>query len=325
MSAQPTTPEDDTNERRRTKPRRPISAFVICFNEEEHIADCLRSLDFCDEVLVIDSFSKDRTVEIAMAMGAKVIQRAWPGYRDQKAFGLTVVAHEWVINIDADERVSPELRESILNILESDEISTAQRAIAGYYVNRVVFYLGRWWRKGGWYPEYRLRVFRKHLVTWGGVEPHEKPIVQGETGTLPGELQHFTYKNMDEQLSRLHKFSSIAARAEFEAGGRSSVLSLLLNPILRMLKFYVLKKGYREGMAGFVVAGIEGYYTFMKYAKLWEIQYMLDKEWRPAGSPPYHAPRANAESRSDVNTAIEGSVIGDRAAKLEMSQRKEGQ
>lgn len=263
-----------SSERTATRPRSLISAFVICFNEQEQITDCLKSLSFCDEVILIDSFSTDDTVGIARNLGAKIIQRTWPGYREQKAYGLTVVAHEWVVNIDADERVSDELRESILKVLEDDyDHKPATQRIAGYYVNRVVYHLGRWWRRGGWYPEYRLRVFRKSAVSWGGVEPHEKAIVRGETASLSGELYHFTYKDIDEQFSRLHSLSTIVAREEYNSGRRASFLSLLINPILRMLKFYVLKRGYREGMAGFVVAGVEGCYTFMKYAKLWGLEY----------------------------------------------------
>ena len=257
--------------------REPVTAFVICFNEEEQIAECLSSVQFCDEVLVIDSFSTDRTAQIAESMGARVIQRKWPGYREQKAFGLSQCTYEWVVNLDADERVSPELRDNILRVLREEYSLRGKgqdhKNLAGYYVNRVVFYLGRWWRKGGWYPEYRLRFFRKSQVIWGGVEPHEKPIVSGVTAILPGELSHFTYKNMDEQFARLHSLSSIAASHEYEDGKRATLLSLLFNPILRMLKFYFLKKGYREGMAGLVVAVSEGYYTFMKYAKIWEHEF----------------------------------------------------
>jgi len=256
-------------------PREPISAFVICFNEGEQIKDCLDSLSFCDEVFVIDSFSTDKTVEIAKAWGAKVVQREWTGYRDQKAFGLSNVAHEWVLNLDADERVSTELQKNILRILteRKQDPHGSGSELVGFYVNRVVFYLGRWWRAGGWYPEYRLRFFRKSKVVWGGIEPHEKPIPAGPTGILPGEIYHFTYKNIDEQISQLHRFSTIAAQEDYKAGRRASLVSLVFNPIVRVLKFYILKRGYREGRAGLVVAITEGFYTFMKYAKLWEHEY----------------------------------------------------
>ena len=258
--------------------REKISAFIIAFNEEDQIEACVRSVLFCDEVLVIDSFSTDRTVEIAKALGARVVQRAWPGYREQKAYGLASSTHEWVLNLDADERVTPALQQEILDVLKEqkrrrDAGKEVGTEVAGYYINRVVFYLGRWWRLGGWYPEYRMRFFRKSTVTWGGIDPHEKPIVEGRTSYLKGELEHYTYHNLDEQFQRLHSLSTLAAREDFKRGKRASLFKLIVNPLLRVLKFYVVKKGYREGQAGLIVAVAEGYYTFMKYAKLWEHEF----------------------------------------------------
>ncbi len=258
--------------------REPVSAFVIAYNEEENIADCIKSLLFCDEVILIDSFSTDRTAEIAKTLGATIIQRKWAGYRDQKAYGLSIVKHQWVLNLDADERVDEQLKGNILKVLqEIKQTGNDNFKISGYYINRVVFYLGRWWRKGGWYPEYRLRFFRKSDVTWGGEEPHEKPIIKGKTKQLGGEIQHYTYKNIDDQLARLQNFSSISAFEEYKKGTKASLKLLLINPILRTLKFYIFKKGYREGIAGLIVALFEGYYTFMKYAKLWELEF-INKE-----------------------------------------------
>ena len=261
--------------------REPISAFVVCFNEEDQIGDCLRSLSFCDEIVCIDSFSTDRTIELCKEFGAKVVQRTWPGYREQKSFGLSQTSHEWVINLDADERVSDELRENIIRILEEDYkkknnclISKDCNIVSGYSINRVVYFLGRWWRKGGWYPEYRIRFFRKSKVVWGGVDPHEKPIVNGMISKLDGEILHFTYKNIEEQLARLHNLSTIAARQEFNRGRKAGFSQILISPIVRTLKFLIVKKGYREGIAGLVVAITEGYYTFIKYAKIWELHHV---------------------------------------------------
>ena len=262
-----------------TQPRLPISAFVIAYNEEKHIADCLLSLKFCDEIIVVDSFSTDRTVEIARGLGAQIIQRAWTGYKDQKAFGLSATNNEWVLNLDADERVSPELSRQIQRVLAEEYKKSGSSSIhnsneiVGYEISRVVFYLGRWWRRGGWYPEFRLRFFRKSSVTWGGTDPHEKPIPRGKVVILPGEIEHYTYENMDDQFLRLHTFSSLAAKEEYLAGGRVTLTRLVFNPILRTFKFYFLKKGYREGVAGLIVAVAEGFYTFMKYAKLWEYEF----------------------------------------------------
>lgn len=256
--------------------REKVSAFVICCNEEEEIQAALDTLRFCDEVVVIDSYSTDRTVELCEAFGARVIQRDWPGYREQKAFGLKTTTYDWVINIDADERVSPELRENIIKVLQrkhkikQGELEPQEEEPEGYEVSRVVYYLGRWWRKGGWYPEYRVRFFYKPSVTWGGVDPHEKPIVDGPISRLEGELHHFTYRSMDDQLRRLHAHASIAAREEAKRGGSAGLRHMLLNPLLRMFKFYFSKRGYREGTAGVIVVIMEGFYTFLKYAKLWE-------------------------------------------------------
>lgn len=256
--------------------REPISAFVICYNEERHIAACLESLSFCDEIVVIDSFSKDATPEIARAAGAKVIQHPWLGYRGQKEFGLKAVTHEWVINLDADERVNTELRDEILRVLREAKntgISSKSDAVVGYFILRVVYHLGRWWRSGGWHPEYRLRFFRKSKVTWGGTDPHEKVIVKGKTERIKGEILHYTYRDLSDQFCRLENFSSVAAEEDFRGGKKFTLSQLLVSPIVRTLKFYLVKKGYREGVAGIIVALAEGYYTFMKYAKLWEKHY----------------------------------------------------
>ncbi len=271
----------------RNAERETISAFIVCFNEEDQIRDCIESVAFCDEVIVIDSRSTDRTVEIANELGAKVIQRDWPGYRRQKEFGLSQATSTWVLNLDADERVSPELRDAIIEVLERSYREKAEGLPStckdGYDLSRVVFYLGRWWRKGGWYPEYRVRLFRKAVTTWGGKDPHEKAVVDGSIGKLSGELQHYTYRCMSEQLDRLHGYASIAAQEDNSRGRRFRLSKLILNPCLRAFKFYVLKKGYREGMAGFIVAVIEGYYTFLKYAKLWELQRTCTPEVRDRG------------------------------------------
>ncbi len=256
--------------------RAPITAFVVSFNEEEDIEACLESLSFCDEVIVIDSHSTDATPELCRTAGAKLIQRDWPGYVKQKAFGLAESSHQWVLNLDADERVSPELQKSIIEVLEKEhenEVAGVPRAYNGYQMNRVVYFLGRWWRSGGWYPEYRVRFLRKDCTTWGGSDPHEKPIVSGRIGRLDGELEHYTYRSLAEQIEQLHRFSSIVAEQEYRAGKRAGLRLLLLNPILRMLKFYVVKRGFVEGVAGLVVAINEGFYTFMKYAKLWELEH----------------------------------------------------
>jgi len=254
----------------------PISAFVIAFNEEANLLRCLESISFCNEIVVIDSHSKDRTVEIAKEFGARVVERDWPGYVAQKAFGLTQVSNTWVLNLDADEEVSEGLREEIFEVLKSE--SETPSGFSGYEVNRVVYYWGRWWRSGGWYPEFRLRLVQRDEVIWGGRDPHEKPIPKGKVGRLKGELFHYTYKNLSDQFSRLHSFSTVAARSAWEDGKRVGISAVLVKPCLRAFKFFILKRGYREGRVGLIVALVEGYYTFMKYAKLLELQWQAESD-----------------------------------------------
>ena len=253
--------------------REKISAFIIAFNEERHIGDCIASLKFCDEILVIDSFSSDSTVAIAEEMGARVISRRWPGYREQKAFGLSEVKYDWVINIDADERVDSLLRGEIVQVLEGRDLERTGAPIVGYSLNRVVFHLGRWWRSGGWYPEYRLRLFRKDAVIWGGQDPHEKPITSGRIEKLKGELSHYSYSGLEDQFKRLLKFASLSAEESFQLGKKASVFDIVIRPFSRSVKFFIVKRGYREGVAGLIVAIAEGIYTFMKYARLWELNF----------------------------------------------------
>ena len=152
-----------------------ISAIVVCFNEEKNIGECLESLRWCDEIVVVDAFSTDRTLEICRRYTDRVIQRAWAGYRDQKAFAHSQATKDWVILVDSDERVTPELRSEI-----DDALARDGGRYAGYAVPRLVFFLKRWWRRGGWYPDYDVRLFRRDRATWGGFDPHEKIIVDGK-------------------------------------------------------------------------------------------------------------------------------------------------
>jgi glycosyltransferase involved in cell wall biosynthesis len=228
---------------------------------------CLESVQWCDEIVVIDSGSTDKTLEICREFTGRIYERPWPGFVAQKQFGLEQCRGEWILNLDADEEVSPELKDEILRTIGGDKA----KEFNGYLLSRVVFYLNRWWRKGGWYPEYRLRLCRRSATIWGGKDPHEKATVTGKTKRLKGELRHYTYVDMAHQIRSLNNYSSTAARSMFENGKRASLLKLLLNPPARFFKFYLVKRGFREGLPGFIVALLESYYVFMKYAKLWEL------------------------------------------------------
>jgi glycosyltransferase involved in cell wall biosynthesis len=248
-----------------------VSAIVVCFNEEQKIRDCLESVRWCDEIVVVDSFSTDRTVEIARQYTDRIVQRPWAGYRDQKAFAHSLATKQWVMLVDSDERVTPELRDEIQRALDGDV-----GRYLGYAVPRLVFYLGRWWRRGGWYPDYDVRLFRRDKATWGGADPHEKILVDGAVRRLKHPLHHFSYRNIDDHIQRINHFTSISSRELRKEGGRWRLTDALLRPAFRFFRSYILKRGFMEGFAGFYVAVTAAVYVFLKYAKLWEIE--LDEE-----------------------------------------------
>ncbi len=243
-----------------------VSGIVVCFNEEENIRRCLESLRWCDEIVVVDSFSTDGTLEICKQFTDRVLQRTWAGYRDQKAFAHSQATKEWVILVDSDEQVSPELQEEIREALKKDG-----GRYAGYAIPRLVFYLNRWWRRGGWYPDYKVRLFRRDRASWGGKDPHEKILVDGPVRRLRHPLHHFTYRHIADHLERINRFTSISARELKAAGQNARWFDALLRPAARFFHSYVLKRGFMEGFAGFYVAVSAAVYVFLKYAKLWEL------------------------------------------------------
>ncbi len=246
-----------------------ISCFIVSLNEEKHIRRCLESVRWCDEIIVLDSGSTDRTVEIAKEYTAKVIHHPWKGYVKQKQAALDLCTQEWVLNIDSDEEVSEELKNEIQALVGSP--GSSQNPLNGYKICRVVYYLGRWWRRGGWYPEYRMRFFRRSAAYWGGRDPHEKAVVKGKTGRLAGEIHHYTYENLSDHAASLNQHASSAAESLYELGRKSSLLKITVNPVMRFLKFYVIKGGFRDGTVGLIAAVLEAYYVFLKYTKLWEL------------------------------------------------------
>jgi glycosyltransferase involved in cell wall biosynthesis len=232
----------------------------------------LESVKWCDELVIVDSFSSDRTVEICREYTTRVIQHAWPGYVEQKRFALSQATHEWVLNVDADEEVSPELRDEILAILQRND-----PAVDGLYVPRLVYYLDRWWWRG-WYPGYRLRLFRKPKVRWGGVNPHEKVLLRGQADRLRGNLYHYTYEDIRDHLQAINGLTEIAAREMALRGKCTRMSHLVLHPFWRFLRFYFLRGGIRDGLPGFFVAATSAFYVFLKYAKLRECTRAHDYE-----------------------------------------------
>jgi glycosyltransferase involved in cell wall biosynthesis len=244
-----------------------ISAFIVCCNEERQIRRCLESVTWCDEIIVVDSGSTDQTMKICREYTDKVSHHPWQGYVGQKRHALGLCSGDWVLNLDADEEVSAELAQELRDIARND-----RGTHDGYYLNRVVFFLGRWWRKGGWYPEYRLRFCRRVKTSWGGSEPHEKALVEGKTARCSGELFHYSFSDLADYARRANTLSTNATTSLEKKGVSFSVWSIIIRPVARFLKFYIAKRGYREGTAGLIVALIEAHSVVLKYAKLWEAQ-----------------------------------------------------
>ena len=202
-----------------------VSGFIICCDEESNIRRALESLSWCDEIVVVDSGSKDKTVEIAKEYTDKVLHRDWTGYYEQKQFALDSCTKKWVINIDADEEVSMELRGQIEDIL-----SKPKKAATGYNVHRLIFYLDRWWDKGGWLNEYRLRFFQKEHANWSGSYGHEKATLKGKARKLHGSIYHYTYRDIRHQTACLQKHAEMMADSMSAAGRKGRIINILLTP-----------------------------------------------------------------------------------------------
>jgi glycosyltransferase involved in cell wall biosynthesis len=243
-----------------------ISACIVAKDEARHIAECVASVRFCDEVLVLDSGSRDGTPALARAAGAQVIETDWPGFVAQKNRAARAARNDWILSIDADERVDARLRAAIERLAADGE-----PPFCAYEVTRHPFVLGRWIDHGGWFPEWRTRLFDRRRARWGGVDPHDRVEADGPVGRLAeGEVAHYTYGSISEHLAQIDRFTTIAAREKVARGRRRTLLAMLFRPPARFLRMYVLRRGFLDGRAGFVLAVLGAVYVFLKYAKVWE-------------------------------------------------------
>ncbi len=246
--------------------RQQLSACIIAYNEERNIGNCLKSLVWADEIVVVDAFSQDKTAEIARQFTDKVVQNRWPGFVQQKNFALSKASYDWILALDADEIVSEQLKHSIVKLLSSEP------SFDGYLIPRRTFYLDRWINHCGWYPEYRLRLFRKSKARWGGIDPHDKIMLDsGETGSLRGDLYHYPYHNISCHLETIARYSTISAQQMAKQGRRFHLRDILLRPPLRFMKMYLWKLGFLDGKAGLFISSLGAVYVFNKYLKLWEL------------------------------------------------------
>jgi len=244
----------------------PVSATLITYNEEANIEEALRSLAWADEIVVVDSGSTDATLEICRRYTGRICRRSWTGFVDQKNYAVAQATHDWIMALDADERIGAELAGEIR------ELRLAGFRKAGYRIPRVAFFMGRWIRHGDWYPDYQLRLFDRRRSCWQGGRVHESVRVEGTPGLLRGEIQHHSYRSLSAYLRRLETYSTLAAQ-DYQAAGRSATLAGLLgNPCAAFLKGFLLKRGFLDGTPGLMVAVMGAVSVYFKYAKLYELQ-----------------------------------------------------
>ncbi len=245
-----------------------ISAVVITYNEERNIRRCLDSLrDIADEMVVVDSYSTDQTESICREMGASFLQHPFEGHIEQKNYALGQARYDIILSLDADEALSPELRESIRSAKNHWDCD-------GYSLNRLTSYCGKWIRHCGWYPDVKIRLWDRTKGQWGGTNPHDRVVMKEGSNVkhLTGELLHYSYHSIRQQVDQMNSFSDLAARAAYEKGKKASFIKdILLNPVATFLKMYILQAGFLDGYYGFIISVNSGFSKFLKYIKLREL------------------------------------------------------
>jgi glycosyltransferase involved in cell wall biosynthesis len=242
-----------------------LSVVIIARNEETNLPRCLESVQWADEIIVGDSGSADRTVEIARDLGAKVFSYEWRGFGPAKQGAVDRAEGEWILSLDADEEVTPELAIEIKAALEE------QINIVGYYLPRRTEFLGRWMLHGGWYPDYVLRLFRKDRGAFTSSLVHEAVKVDGPTAHLKNDLLHHSYPTLERYFDKFNRYTTLAANEAFKTGQRVGPAELILNPIAKFIKQYILKGGFLDGAKGLLLAILSSGYVSIKYAKLHDL------------------------------------------------------
>ena len=253
-----------------------ISATIITFNEAANIRDACESLAWADEIIVVDSGSTDDTREIAEDCGARVISQDWPGFAAQKQFAAEQASHDWIFSLDADERVSGELQASIAQLREHPETQLAD----GYRIARRSFYQGRWIKGGGWYPDWQLRLYNKSRGRWDPRHIHES--VKMDAGAriekLSGDILHYSVRDSAHHHRMIgERYAPLAARQMFEEGRRTSALRIATAAPAAFVRSYILKGGFRDGLAGISIASFAAHHAFLKHLMLWEKQKTGDR------------------------------------------------
>ena len=259
-----------------------LTATVITFNEEDNIRDCLESLSWVPNIVVLDSGSTDRTVEIALEYTEHVHVTDWPGHVEQKNRAISFSPTNWIISLDADERVSDELREEILDHLKTEP------KVPGFSMPRLTWHLGQWIRHGGWYPDRKIRIFDRRKAHWAGFNPHDRISIEGTPIKLKGNLLHYSFKNLHHHLEGMDFFTNISGKEMEIRRERSPLLGMTVRAPWRFFRMLVLQKGYKDGFAGFILAGLGMIYVFLKYASLWERRQLKKRGIDPDVTPRHH-------------------------------------
>ncbi len=254
------------------EPRQRLSAVLITRDAAGQLAECLESLAFCDEILVVDAGSTDGTQALAAKHGVRVIESEWRGFGPQKQFAVAQAANDWVLCVDADERVSEPLRQSILAALPALALCVPAGTLGAYRFARCNRFMGRYLRHGEGYPDWSLRFFDRRVARWSDDAVHERVIASGKVGTLAGDLLHDSAESLEAYLAKQNRYSTLAAEAALAGGRRAGVAQLLISPLLRFIKFYILRLGLLDGLPGLVHILIGCTASFAKYAKMLAFQ-----------------------------------------------------
>jgi glycosyltransferase involved in cell wall biosynthesis len=245
-----------------------LSAVIITKNEERNIERCLSSLSgVADEIIVIDSFSTDRTEEICKKHGAKFIQHPFEGHIQQKNFAIDSASNTWILSLDADEALTDELKQNILKVKENPEY-------LGYRMNRLTNYCGHWVRYCGWYPDTKVRLVNRNHARWEGVNPHDRLDMLNDESTcfLVGDLLHYSYYTREDHLKQIEYFGNIAAKELYDRGGKTNFVMITIKVVAQFIKSYFLKLGFLDGSTGFTISRLSAYATYRKYVKLLNMQ-----------------------------------------------------
>lgn len=258
--------------------------MFITLNEQEGIGRAIESASFCDDIVVLDSGSTDDTCRIAREMGARVFLEEWRGFQAQKQRATELAKNDWILSLDGDEALSPDLRDELIQLLSkwaSGEDQTHFK-VDGYRFPRLTFNLGRWIRHGGWYPDYQTRLYNRTRAKWIGGQVHER-VEAPKVERLNGALLHYPFINHAEQVATNNRYSGLGAEALFTKGERFKMRKLIFKPVSKFLETYLIKRGFLDGLPGFIISVGAAYSIFLKYAKLWEMQ-KLGTRAKPSGS-----------------------------------------